>query len=54
MHLKMRFQMHLKNAFKRWEIFPKGLLKFLILYFAYNHFYKKFFISLFLLIMAFF
>ena len=24
MHLKMRFQMHLKNAFKRWEIFPKG------------------------------
>jgi hypothetical protein len=25
MHLKMRFQMHLKNAFKRWEIFPKGL-----------------------------
>ncbi len=25
MHLKMRFQMHLKNAFKRWEIFPKDL-----------------------------
>ena len=28
MHLKMRFQMHLKNAFKRWEIFPKGFLIF--------------------------
>jgi hypothetical protein len=20
----MRFQMHLKNSFKRWQIFPKG------------------------------
>jgi hypothetical protein len=30
MHLKMRFQMHLKNAFKRWEIFSKGSYLILI------------------------